>query len=317
MTNFRAIYLNTFIVFMFSIVMAGCNTTKLTVNQTVKVFAKASKTYDKEADLMLADAGIMSNLKTFEGLQEIVPENERLLTLTARSFASYAFGFVEDKMEAAAAVGDFETESEMLARAIDFYERSKRSGLKALSKANSAFPEALNGEQEKLERALNKLKKKHVPALFWTAYAWGRAINLQQDDPMLLVDLAKVEMMMRRVIELDESFYFGGAHLFYSAYYGSRSPQLGGNPEKVKQHLRKVDEINNGKFQFSKLFLARYYAYPIQNRTLYEKTLQEILDAPIDVFPEHRISTAIAKARAERWHAQTDNLFGEADAHDE
>ena len=317
MTNFRAIYLNIFIVFMFSVVIVGCNTTKLTVNQTVKVFAQASKTYDKEADLMLADAGIRSNLKTFEGLQEIVPENERLLTLTARSFASYAFGFVEDKMETAAAVGDLQTEAEMRERAIDFYGRSKRSGFKALSKANSKFREALNGDQEKLERALKRFKKKHVPALFWTAYAWGRSINLQQDNPMLLVDLANVEIMMRRVIELDESFYFGGAHLFFSAYYGSRSPQLGGKPEKVKQHLQKVDEINNGKFQFSKLFLARYYAYPLHDRALYEKTLQEILDAPIDVFPEHKISTAIAKARAERWLAQTDDVFGEADAHDE
>ncbi|MDE0185095.1 MAG: TRAP transporter TatT component family protein [Candidatus Poribacteria bacterium] len=317
MTNFRVNYLYVVIAVMSSIVIAGCSTTKLTVNQTVKVFAKASKTYDKEADLMLADAGIRSNLKTFEGLREIVPENQRLMTLTARSFASYAFGFVEDKMEAAAAVGDFQTESEMRARAIDYYGRSKRSGLRALSKVNSKFPDALDGAPEKLERALKGFKKKHVPALFWTAYAWGRSINLQQDNPMLLVDLANVEMMMRRVIELDESFYFGGAHLFFSAYYGSRSPQLGGNPEKVKQHLQKVDEINNGKFQFSKLFLARYYAYPLQDRALYEQTLQEIVDAPIDVFPEHRISTAIAKARAKRWLAQTDDVFGEADARDE
>ena len=260
---------------------------------------------------MLADAGIMSNLKTFEGLLEIAPDNEELLTLTARSFALYAFAFVEDKMESAAAAGDFETEAEMRARAIDYYGRGKRYGLKLLSKANKVFPQVLNEDTEALESALKKLKKKHLPGLFWAAYTWGGLINLQQDDPMQVVDLAKVELMMKRVIEMDEAFFLGSAHMFYGVYYGSRSPQLGGEPEKAKMHLQKVDAINGDKFLLSKLFLALHYAYPTQDRDLYQRTLQGIIDAPIDIFPEQRIVTAVAKARAKRWLAQIDNLFDE------
>ncbi|MBI1928233.1 hypothetical protein HYR99_28805 [Candidatus Poribacteria bacterium] len=307
----KAISLKHLIFLTLSTLITGCSMTKLTVNQTVKVFAAASQTFDKEADLGLADAGIMANLKTFEGLLEIAPDNEELLTLTARSFALYAFGFVEDTMEAAEAAGNFQMQAEMRARAIDFYGRSKRYGLKRLSKADKAFPKVFDGDIETLERALRKLKKKHLPALFWTAYAWGGLINLQQDDPMQLVDLAKVELVMRRVIELDETFFFGGAHLFYGVYYGSRSPQIGGDPELAKRHLQKVDEMNSGKLLIGKFFLARYYAYPTQNRALYEKTLQEIIDAPIDIFPEQRIVNAVAKARAKRWITQTDALFGE------
>ena len=316
MKNFKTIYRTNLILFILPILITGCSMTKLTVNQTAKVFAEASRTFDKEADLALADAGIMANLKTFEGLLEIVPDNEQLLRLAARSFALYAFAFVEDKMEGAEAAGDFQTQAEMHARAIDFYGRSKGYGSKLLSKANSAFPQVFDEDVERLEMALKKLKKKHLPALFWTAYAWGGMINLQQDDPMLLVDLAKVEMMMGRIIEIDESFFSGGAHLFYSVYYGSRSPQLGGEPDKVKMHLQKVDEINNGKFLLSKFFLARYYAYPVQDRALYEKALREIIDASIDIFPEQRIANAVAKARAKRWLAQTDDLFGEAEVDD-
>ena len=62
---------------------AGCSMTQLTVNQTVKIFEAASQTFDKEADHALADAGIMANLKTFEGRLEISPDNEKLLLLTA------------------------------------------------------------------------------------------------------------------------------------------------------------------------------------------------------------------------------------------
>ena len=195
------------IFFLILPILTGCSMTKLTVNQTVKVFAAASQTFDKETDLVLADAGIMANLKTFEGLLEISPDNEQLLILTARSFASYVFAFVEDKMEVAAALEDYRTEAEMRARAIDYYGRSKQYGLKLLSKANKAFPPVLDENIEMLEHALKKLQQKHLPSLFGTAYAWGGSINLQQDDPMEVVDLAKVELMMKRVIELDETFF--------------------------------------------------------------------------------------------------------------
>lgn len=286
----------------------GCSMTKLTVNQTAKVFAKASPTFDKESDLELADLGIMANLKTLEGLLEVHPDNEELLLINARSFALYAFAFVEDKMERAK---DLQTETEIKARALDFYERGRGYGLKLLSKARKEFPKAVDGDAETLQSALKKLKKKHVPGLFWSAYAWGGAINLQQDNPMQLVNLSKVELMMRRVIELDESFFFGGAHLFYAAYYGSLPPLLGGNPEKVKEHLQRVDQINNDKFLLSKLFLARYYAYPLQDRSLYKSLLQQILEAPIDIFPEQRLANAVAKARAKYWLTKMDELFGD------
>lgn len=286
----------------------GCSMTKLTVNQTAKVFAKASPTFDKEADLELADLGIMANLKTLEGLLEVHPDNEELLLINARSFALYAFAFVEDKMERAK---DLQTESEIKARALDFYERGRGYGLKLLSKARKEFPKAVDGDVETLQSALKKLKKKHVPGLFWTAYSWGGAINLQQDNPMQLVNLSKVELMMRRVIELDEAFFYGGAHLFYGAFYGSLPPLLGGNPEKVKEHLQRVDQINDGKFLLSKLFLARYYAYPLQDRVLYKSLLQEIIEAPIDIFPEQRLANAVAKARAKYWLTKMDELFGD------
>ena len=87
---------------------------------------------------------------------------------------------------------------------------------------------------------------------------------------MEVVDLAKVELMMKRVIELDGTFFWGGAHLFYGIYPGRRSPQLGGDPERSKKHLQRIDEINDGRFLLSELFLA---AYSIQDRDLYQKVV--------------------------------------------
>ena len=115
--------------------------------------------------------------------------------------------------------------------------------------------------------------------------------------------------MMKRVLELDEQIYYGSAHLFYAVYFGDRSPAIGGDPEKAKKHIDRVDEINDGKFLMTKLYLARYYAYPKQDVELFKRSLQGIIDAPQDIFPGEQAATSLAKSRAKRLLAQTDMLF--------
>ena len=44
---------------------------------------------------------------------------------------------------------------------------------------------------------------------------------MSKDDPQAIFDLGKVKAMMNRVLELDEGFFFGSAHLFFGSVYGS------------------------------------------------------------------------------------------------
>ena len=259
-----------------------------------------------EGDLAVVEATLEGNIGTLERISKIGSKN--LIIKTARAYSSYA-GFIEDKMEESEIAGDYETAEEMHARAIDYYIRSEGYALKALAKSNKTFNEARTVDIDGFEKALQSLKKKDVEPLFWAAYAIARGISLQKDDPMQVIDLARVELMMGRVLELDETFYFGGAHLFYTVYYGDRAPAIGGDPEKAKEHIGHVDRINGGKFLMSKFYLARYYAYPKQDVKLYKQSLQEILDAPSDIYPGEEAATSLAKSRAKRWLDQVDVLF--------
>lgn len=300
-----------FVLLLLPMLLGGCSLTKLTVGRTVIVYSQAGAALQREADLTLIEASVRGNLKTFEGMLEIVPENPTLLIMTSRAFSSYA-GFIEDKMEDAEIAGDSATAAELRSRAIDYYGRARRYALKVLAQSNKSFTQAPTVENSVFESALRKLKKKQVEPLFWASYAWARGISLQKDDAMQVIDLPRVEMMMRRVLELDETFYYGGAHLFFTVYYGDRAPSIGGEPEKAIEHIKHVDRINQERFLLSKFYLARYYAYPKQDAALYKQTLQEVLDAPMDVYPGHEAATAIAKARAKRWLAQADVLFDTA-----
>ena len=259
-----------------------------------------------ESDLAVVETTLAKNIKTLERLAKT--GNTGLIVKTARAHSSYS-GFIEDKMEEAEIAGDMETAEEMRARAIDRYKRSEAYAFKALEKSNKTFNEARTVDLDVFEKALQKLKKKDVEPLFWAAYAVGRGISLQKDDPMQVIDLARVELMMRRVLELDETFYYGSAHLFYTVYYGDRSVSIGGDPEKAREHIAHVDRINDGKFLMSKFYLARYYAYPKQDVKLYKQALQEVLDAPTDIYPGEEAATSLAKSRAKRWLDQADVLF--------
>lgn len=280
-------------ILLLTMLFGGCGLSKLSNIQ-------------KEGDLEVVETTLEKNLKTLERLTKL--GNKSLIVKTSRAFSSYA-GFLEDKMEEAEIAGDFETADEMRNKAIEHYARSEMYAFKALAKSNKTFKGARTVEPDTFEKAVQRISKKDVEPLFWAAYSVGRGISLQKDDPMQVIDLGRVEQMMKRVLELDEKFYFGSAHLFYAVYYGDRSPAIGGDPEKAKEHIERVDEINDGKFLMSKFYMAKYYAYPKQDVVLFKKALQEVLDAPSDIFPGENAATSIAKARSERLLSQTDTLF--------
>ncbi|TDI88121.1 MAG: hypothetical protein E2O77_12100, partial [Caldithrix sp.] len=88
----------------------------------------------------------------------------------------------------------------LVERAVDFYSRGKNYGMRLLSQSQKKFPELLEADLKDLSLALQQFRKKEVPALFWTAYAWGSLILLQQDSPARIAELPVVNMMMQRVL---------------------------------------------------------------------------------------------------------------------
>jgi hypothetical protein len=161
----------------------------------------------------------------------------------------------------------------------------------------------------RLQLALDGFKRDDVPALFWTANAWASYINLNIDDVRALADIPKVQLIMRRVLDLDETYYYGGPHLFYGILAASRAPTLGGEPLKAREHFEACLRINEHKFLLAKYFYARTYAVQVQDRELFCRCLQDILADSSDSLPELRLANKIAKKKACHLLARADDLF--------
>ncbi len=280
-----------FIIFIFFI--SNCSVQKLALHSMSGILDNSMASLYEEGDLKLAEQAIASDLKLMEGLIKSDPDNEKFLLLACQGFASYALGFVED---------------EDPQRAKSFYLRGRDYGLKILNK-NHLFQQALKGNLDQMGLALKKFTKKDVPALFWTANNWANWTTLNLTDTDALADLPRVQLMMQRVLELNESYFYGGAHLFFATFYAARSKLLGGDIDKSKQHFDRCFEFCQDKFLLPYVYYARYYAFRTFDEELFAKTLNKIIETPDNVLPAQSLSNAIAKQKASALLQKSEEFF--------
>ncbi len=276
-------------IFLFS----GCSIQKMALKATSGLFYSGMDAIYQETDLKIAEQAIASDLKLLEGFYLSDPHNQDILFMLTQGYASYSLGFVEDREPG---------------RAKLFYLRARDYGLELL-RFTPAFKDSIPTREEAFIQQLTRLRKKDVPALFWTAFAWAGWINLSKDDPQAVFDLRKVKAMMKRVIELDEGYFFGSAHLFFGSVYGSLPRMLGGDPDKAREHFQRCLELSNEKFLMAYVYMARYYAQPTLDEALFDKYLKHVLQAPMDILPGYQLITAIAKQKAQQLITKKEELF--------
>jgi len=271
----------------------GCSLQKLAIKSATPIFSSGVEALYDETDLPLAEQAIGSNLKLLEGLYKSNPKNKDVLLLLTQGYASYSLGFVED---------------ESVERGKLFYLRARDYGFKLLQ-TTSVFKDSIPRREQIYTEYLNRLKKKDVPAIFWTAFAWGGWIGLSKDDPQAIFDLGKVKAMMNKVIELDEGFFYGSAHLFFGTISGALPKMLGGDPENAKKHFERCLTLSNDRFILAYIYLARYYAQPLLDENLFDQYLQRVEEASLQILPENKLITSIAKEKARLLKEKKEELF--------
>ena len=268
---------------------------------------KGRAAFERESDLDIAETALASNLKLLEAILEQDPESIPLKLFLAEGYALYAMAFAEDRFEEL----DFsnpELADHQRKRAILFYNRAKdyASG-EILKKMQTASVDLVN--EETLKKYLAQTTKEDVRALFWFAFSWGSAINLQRDEIVQLASLPYIELIMNRVRELDDKYYFGGVYLFEGMYYGGRPPMLGGNMERSRTAFEKAQTISNKKILLVSYFYARTYCIQIQDRECFQKNLEYVMQSPDNIYPEQMLANALAKRKAIRLYKHRADFF--------
>jgi uncharacterized protein HemY len=114
---------------------------------------------------------------------------------------------------------------------------------------------------------------------------------------------------MQRVLALDETYYHGGAHVFFGAYYGGRAPMFGGDFTRAARHFDRAAALNQNRLLLVEVYRARYLLRQMGDRAAFHTTLSRVLDAPASSDPDLNLANALAKKQAAVLLAQEENLF--------
>jgi hypothetical protein len=288
----------------------GCDMTTFTAHSSAKLFRRASVAFDEQPDYELAREAAPALILQLEGVLRVVPDDRDLLFSASKSWASYAFGFIEDDMQAAEARGDLEEADRARARARRMYLRARDLGLELLEQMAPGAKAAAKAGPDSLAKFARAEfdDSEDAPALLWTGNAWGAAIDISRDDPTLLADKELARVLVERSVELDESYQFASGHTFLGYDRAILGPALGGDPEEGKKHFERALSLTKRKALLVQLNYARSYAAQTQSRDLYVSLLNEIITTPDDAGAS-RLANEVARRRARRLLEHVDELF--------
>lgn len=268
------------------------------LNQKMTVVGAASLVQDvaaaasKQPDLRVVREGMPAYLLLMDGMVEGWPDNDRLLLAAAQAYSSFASVVA---LEEKNPFGDV------------LVSRSKAYALRAL--AARGLPDPAASPFEAFDAAVRRMPREDIAYAFWGGSCWAGWVAANINSIEAIADLPRIEALMRRALALDESYYYGGPHLFMGIWYASRPPVAGGSLERAEEHFRRAIEIGQGKFLMTQVYFADVYCRKTMDRERFTATLQAVLEAPADAVPELTLLNTVAQRKARALLDQADDIF--------
>ncbi|MBK1879485.1 TRAP transporter TatT component family protein [Pelagicoccus mobilis] len=279
-----------------SLLLSGCSVKKMAMNQLGDALSGGGDVFSSDEDPELVGDALPFSLKLMESVLAETPDHEGLLISLASGFAQYSYGWVQleaDEVED----DDYERSEEMRGRAVKLYQRANRYGMQALE---AKYPGFGYDFREDAESALADLRAEDVEALYWTALSWAGAISLSLDNMDLVSDLAYVEAMMMRCLELDPEWDMGSIQSFFITYEMSRMNGEGDPVENATRYYRRALELSEGKLASVYVAYAEAVAVEQGDKALFIDLLNKAIEIDVDANPSLRLNNLLYQRRA-KW----------------
>jgi hypothetical protein len=275
--------------------LSACQLNKMVADNMSASLDDQKTSFYREKSLRHAREAAPSMLKLLDGFIISSPQNYDLLIRGAEMNCGFSMLMIEGE--------DPEWASVLYMKGYDYAMRALKHKVPNIEQVLAA------GGEDALRDALAKADADAGQAIFWGGLCLGSHMNINLDDVAAMANLARVLTFMDRAIQLVPDYFYGGPEMFLGVYYGTLGVSLGGKPELSKANFEKAFEISGGKFLIAKIYFARTYCVQVQDRALFEATLNEVLAAPDDIAPELSLVTVAAKKQAQELLDKVDDLF--------
>ncbi len=284
----------------------GCSLRSMAVNAIVPVLADPA-VYLSEEDPELVRESLPFLLKTIESIILTTPEQDEALVFACSGFTLYGNAFLQVDADAAGWEGEYDREIELRDRTWRMYVRARDYCLSSLELKYGGIGDRL---REDPAAALAVTRAEDVEVLFYLSAAWGLAISNALDQPDLIADLPVVRALLERALELDEDYERGSIHGALITLE-SLPAQLGGSPERAREHFERVVELSDGLDASPYVTFALGVSVPEEDRAEFEDLLNRALAIDVDEDTSLRLLNVVNQRRARLLLDQVDDLFFE------
>ncbi|MBW1607043.1 MAG: TRAP transporter TatT component family protein [Deltaproteobacteria bacterium] len=260
------------------LLLSGCS--YFISSATVDMTENLSQAILNNNDLATVEAGGPAYLLMVDSLLYRDPDNESLLRSAADVYTAYTDVFVKDKD-----------------RAKKLTDKALNYALRAMCIRRSDTCLFRQSSFQEFKNTVSTLGVKDVPDLFTLGSAWSAWIQTHREDWDAVAEIPRVEAIMDRVVELDDAYQDGAAHLYLGVLATLLPPALGGKPDVGKQHFERALEISKNKNLMVKVLYARHYARLVFDRELHDRLLNAVLKASPDV-PGYTLGNTLAQQQA-------------------
>jgi hypothetical protein len=244
-----------------------------------------------QTDPEIVRDGAPAYLLAVDGLIEGAPNDTEFLLAGSRMYGAYASAFVADPVR----------ERRLAQRSFDYARR-------ALCVELAEVCAAVDRPFDEFVATLAPVGTRDVQVLYAFGSAWAGWIQSRGDDWGAIAEVPKVEALMGRVLELDESYEDGAPHLYLGVLFTQRPASLGGQPEAGRQHFERAVALSKGRNLMAKVLYARYYARLVFDRPLHDRLLDEVVSAD-PAAPGLTLSNTLAQDEARQLLADADDYF--------
>lgn len=260
-------------------------------------------------DTELVEHALANNLILSEGFLEIAPEYEPLLIMTILTYVGYGQMWLDEKLAAAYEAKDYDEAERINRRSGLLYERALVYAKRMLRLRDKGFDDALSGGEKSFERwtRVNFYKKQDAEVPLVASLAWFATMQSSDDGLAAATDRPFAEILARRSVKLDPELR-GSVGLMALGIVECSVPKfMGGNPERGKTYLQQAATLTHRENHGVLVALAEVCAVQLQERTMFNKLLTEVIEAK-DV-EEYRLLNKFARRKAERLLARIDEFF--------
>ncbi|MFY0664402.1 MAG: hypothetical protein JXQ97_07250 [Natronospirillum sp.] len=247
--------LRTFAFIAACLILTGCATTRLPGNVADGILSNT--------DLEVVGDGLPTYLITLDGLVNTYPRRVGILATAAELNSAYAGVFVESP----------ERQRHFTAKALDLSMRAACRDIRSLCEPRQQTVIELEENLANISRA------RHADSLYLLGSTWASYIQSHSDDWNAVAELAKVQRILERQVELDPSYSNGMGQLYLGVLASLLPPALGGQPEVARAYFEAAIEQSEGRNLIVKVYYAQQYARLLFDQELHDRLLNEVLAA--------------------------------------